>query len=564
MENLFVVTSNGETLIEKHYRARAPRELVDDFLDLVHERGRRSASSAFVGDPLRNVPCVLPCTKDDCVFVHIRRNELFYLVVVRFVVAARSPRRTHAPPLSQVRTEVNPLGIVEFLQRFVDVLKHFFSTIAIDVTVFRDNFSTIYFLLDELADDGFPLTTEIDGLVRLVKKPTVASKLLKAMDPTRDIARPMAPPPLESTRWRRRDVSYLQNEVFVDVVERIDQCAFADDSKPHRSSRSGKIVLNALLSGDAPKCKLVLSGYSSVCDVSWHPCVRILSNGTNTNPDLLVVSFVPPDGVSILATYGVEQDAAQAEAENKLPVYCRTDVSTKDPVNENESCVSIRVVVGATGVGPRTSSLITPAPPSSLSSPIRSSVPASLSTPRRSQFEAEKATRDALARANSGTLAQKLSSGLRTLGNTATSERVIDTVKSFSPSALRQGYLSDARDVDQVRIVFPLSSDVKNTNVTANVGSVVFREATRRLEWIIGAMPASLTPTLSGSFNCREGASPSTVVPFANVHFRADANDAPTSRRVVSLDVLGVSYTPFKGTKYRTTSGNVCVCSTAR
>ncbi|KAJ1560067.1 AP-3 complex subunit mu-1, partial [Cladochytrium tenue] len=57
-----------------------------------------------------------------------------------------------------VTREVSPLTIVEFLHKMVDLFEDYFGPMSEQVV--KDNFATIYELLEEMVDNGQPYITE--------------------------------------------------------------------------------------------------------------------------------------------------------------------------------------------------------------------------------------------------------------------------------------------------------------------------------------------------------------------------------------------------------------------
>ena len=72
--------------------------------------------------------------------------------------------------------EISSLLVIEFLHRIFDILLDYFNGI-IEESVIKDNFSTIYQLLEEMMDYGYPLTTEPNALKAMIKPPDVITKL---------------------------------------------------------------------------------------------------------------------------------------------------------------------------------------------------------------------------------------------------------------------------------------------------------------------------------------------------------------------------------------------------
>lgn len=72
-------------------------------------------------------------------------------------------------------TPVAPLLVIGFLHRVADIFKGYFGE-ANEYTL-KDNFVTVYQLVEEMMDNGFPLTTEPSILKEMILPPTVGTKL---------------------------------------------------------------------------------------------------------------------------------------------------------------------------------------------------------------------------------------------------------------------------------------------------------------------------------------------------------------------------------------------------
>ena len=135
------MSSTGEVMIEKHWRGVTPRTVCDFFWDEVNKYPNRE-----------DAPPILFNTK-------------YYLVSVYregiFIIAA-------------LTAEVAPLLVIEFEHRIVDIFNDYFG--SVDETSIKENFSTCYQLLEEMMDNGYPLTTEPNALKAMIKPPSVIGR----------------------------------------------------------------------------------------------------------------------------------------------------------------------------------------------------------------------------------------------------------------------------------------------------------------------------------------------------------------------------------------------------
>merc|ERR1712167_298868 len=72
--------------------------------------------------------------------------------------------------VATVERDVAPLLVLEFLHRTVDIFVDYFGP---DESAIKDNFSMVYQLLEEMLDDGSPLTTEPNALKAMIRPPSV-------------------------------------------------------------------------------------------------------------------------------------------------------------------------------------------------------------------------------------------------------------------------------------------------------------------------------------------------------------------------------------------------------
>ncbi|KAM3568512.1 hypothetical protein VYU27_009367 [Nannochloropsis oceanica] len=121
LHSLFILNQHGEVLIEKHWRSVTPRAVCDFFWDEVNK----------YPDKL-DVPPLIAASK--YYLVNIYREELFLV------------------------------GTIEYLG-------------GLDDASIKDNFSTVYQLLEEMMDNGYPLTTEPNALKAMIRPPTLLSRL---------------------------------------------------------------------------------------------------------------------------------------------------------------------------------------------------------------------------------------------------------------------------------------------------------------------------------------------------------------------------------------------------
>jgi len=173
----------------------------------------------------------------------------------------------------------------------------------------RDNFVIIYELLDEMMDFGLPQFTEEkilkeyitqEGLVQIFEEDQLEVKQL-----------PSAVTGIGgATPWRLPGIRYRTNEVFLDVVEKINLLV-GQDGETLSSEIIGCLKMKVQLSG-MPDLKLGLNDkvlFDSIGkrgtgktveleDIRFHQCVKL-----NRFESDRIITFVPPDGEFDLMTY---------------------------------------------------------------------------------------------------------------------------------------------------------------------------------------------------------------------------------------------------------------------
>merc|ERR1712188_71795 len=183
IRSLFIVSVKGDVIIEKHYLGFMNRSVVDHFLDLLH------ASENGEG--------LLPVIRGGKYYIaHVRHNDLFFV----------------AP----IQGDVSPLLVIEFLHRVAEVFKDYFRDVTEDHL--KDNFVTVYSILDGMMEGGVPFTTEGNILKELVKPPT----LLDLVPGKSSISSALPDGTLTNIPWRRMNVKYTANEIYFDIIERMD------------------------------------------------------------------------------------------------------------------------------------------------------------------------------------------------------------------------------------------------------------------------------------------------------------------------------------------------------
>lgn len=287
----------------------------------------------------------------------------------------------------------------EFLARLVDVLEKYLTAPLIPTKI-EMNYDTVSLILSEMLDGGAPYQTEPDMVREYVQPAGTIAKFLSSTPNWQSSPSGSAPGGsggiltglsslnnidlnADQTPWRRSNVRYTKNELFVDIVETINlivpptrragaqtagsvssSSAFYTNHQAQPTARGkplvarvdGRIFINSHLSG-VPDINLVLATGKRVLEYpTFHPCVRIDESEVDQgNSATTSYSFIPPDGKFLLGSYsieGVEPGLVQAElrtglgtTKNEFEVRVWTSMSRE---TENVEGLSVRIVCDQT------------------------------------------------------------------------------------------------------------------------------------------------------------------------------------------------------------------------
>ncbi|KAH9577241.1 Mu homology domain [Trypanosoma melophagium] len=260
ISSIFFLNHQGEVIIEKQFRERCPRIILEDFW------------STYM-TPLRSVTeasSVIPYSR--FAFVKIHRNDVVLLAVVT--------------------NEVFPLLVMEILALIAKVVQGYLKILS--ENTLRENFSVVYQILEELIDNGYPLTTEMHVLEELVVPPTLENKFRNVLDaPAKIKRRGMG---VRSVPWRDPSTRHRSSEIFFDVVEQLD-CIVDSEGGLVKALVRGAVEVNCRLGG-MPDVVMHLTNLDFVDDIAFHRCVR-----RNRYEIDRTICFIPPDGKFTLMQY---------------------------------------------------------------------------------------------------------------------------------------------------------------------------------------------------------------------------------------------------------------------
>ncbi|XVE63147.1 hypothetical protein DITRI_Ditri06bG0176900 [Diplodiscus trichospermus] len=267
LECIFLLSDSGEVMLEKQLTGhRVDRSICDWFWDHAISQGDSFKSQPVIASPT---------------------HYLFQVVQEGITF------------LACTQVEMPPLMGIEFLCRVADVLSDYLGGLNEDVI--KDNFVIVYELLDEMIDNGFPLTTEPNILREMIAPPNIVSKVLSVVTGSSSNVSDTLPGATGScVPWRAADPKYANNEVYVDLVEEMDAVVNREGVLV-KCEICGEVRVNSHLSG-LPDLTLSFANPSILDDVRFHPCVRFRPWESHQ-----ILSFVPPDGEFNLMSYRVRK-----------------------------------------------------------------------------------------------------------------------------------------------------------------------------------------------------------------------------------------------------------------
>jgi AP-3 complex subunit mu len=272
----------SEPIIEKHWRGITSRDICDFFWNEVTKYESKEVSCSF--HPAHMITCFQEVPP-------IISTSKYYLINVyhsgTFLLAITTG-------------EISPLIAIEFLHRVFQIFEEYFGDI--EESTIKENFATVYQVLEEMMDYGYPFTTEPNVLKAMIAPPSVLSRLTTVATGKSFVSEELPDGTLSNMPWRQTGMKYSQNEIYLDIVEEIDG-VFDRNGQAISLEVSGVIMANSRLSG-MPDLTLQFTDPSVIDDCSFHPCVRY-----NRYDRDKVVSFVPPDGQFELMRYRVNSSA---------------------------------------------------------------------------------------------------------------------------------------------------------------------------------------------------------------------------------------------------------------
>jgi len=147
-----------------------------------------------------------------------------------------------------------------------------------------------------MMDYGVPFTTEPNTLRDIVAAPDMLSAMAGHVLGQSGVASALPQAAAGDVDWRRRNVKYRTNELFVDLIESV-HCIMEASGAMVSSEVTAEFKCDCRLSG-MPDLTMYFNRAELMDDVSFHRCVRYKVWEKSKQ-----VSFVPPDGKFTLMTF---------------------------------------------------------------------------------------------------------------------------------------------------------------------------------------------------------------------------------------------------------------------
>ncbi|CAH2046845.1 unnamed protein product [Thlaspi arvense] len=251
LQCIFLLSDSGEVMLEKQLTGhRVDRSICAYFWD----------QSISQGDSFKLLPVIASPT-----------HYLFQIV------------RDGITFLACSQVEMPPLMAIEFLCRVADVLSDYLGGLNEDLV--KDNFIIVYELLDEMIDNGFPLTTEPSILREMIAPPNLVSKMLSVVTGNASNVSDTLPSGTGScVPWRPTDPKYSSNEVYVDLVEEMDAIVNRDGELV-KCEIYGEVQMSSQLTG-FPDLTLSFANPSVLEDVRFHAVKKLKNTPLYVKPQI--------------------------------------------------------------------------------------------------------------------------------------------------------------------------------------------------------------------------------------------------------------------------------------
>mmetsp|Transcript_12035 Transcript_12035/g.34812 ORF Transcript_12035/g.34812 Transcript_12035/m.34812 type:complete len:456 (+) Transcript_12035:234-1601(+) len=287
---VFITDLQGKAIISRNYRGDVPLtkaiERFTNYLTDVEDEEKKPVFRVDVNGDIETGDEVGSTGPGGETFIYIQHTNLYLCAVTT--------------------KNSNVALILTFLYQLAQLFKDYFG--SLEEESIRDNFVVIYELLDETMDHGMPQSLDSNILRTFITQ-----------DANRMSEDAKSKPPVALTNavsWRAEGIKHKKNEIFLDVVEKLNLLVAANGTVLH-SEINGAVKMKSFLSG-MPELKLGLndklmfeatgrtnqarsSKAVELEDIKFHQCVRLARFENDRT-----ISFIPPDGEFDLMTYRLD------------------------------------------------------------------------------------------------------------------------------------------------------------------------------------------------------------------------------------------------------------------
>ena len=279
---IVLIDTAGEIILFKQYRK--------DFNMSALENYRISLIST---NEISNCPPINYL--DGTSFLHFLENDIYYVATVK--------------------ENADAARVFELLYKIPPILMKTLNISSLNDRSVRDFIPDIIEILDEMIDFGYPQQTESEalGVLTFHAKPETFQNLTSVSSFSSS-----------TVPWRPLNIQHKEQNVYVDVVEKVSLLKTADGSVLNKCI-NGLTSMNAALN-DMPECTIIFNTRAVVADritdqrmqqtnpadcimfdeIAFHQCVRL--NKFQSNKE---ITFIPPDGPFELMKYS-KSESVQA------------------------------------------------------------------------------------------------------------------------------------------------------------------------------------------------------------------------------------------------------------
>ncbi|KAI3407101.2 hypothetical protein KGF56_000089 [Candida oxycetoniae] len=241
-----------------------------------------------------------------------------------------------------------------FISRFIETLEEYFQELTSYKIETQNDIVTL--ILFQMLDDGIPHITDFNKIRDLVSYNSLLTKILSEAQKTTGFHHSDSKQKsfTSDIPWRREEVRYASNEMYVDVVETISLLVkpiIKRNKVEHfdsafYSSKVDNVVENYILSGR------IDGRIDFLCRLTGFPTLELSLNKVGSNVELPnlhrcidldvfkerrgVLSFVPPDGKSTLMKYQVDLNKLKSNKE-KTSLIKLSSIDVQFLTEENSS-----------------------------------------------------------------------------------------------------------------------------------------------------------------------------------------------------------------------------------